>query len=115
MADRAVRVIKKFDYANFGRKAVGIYARVSTRLPSQLKHDGADIRAYTAGVSGAAGSAPRRSISRGNGGRPGAGAGGCAGSRRAGEAIAEAVAGGEAIKTEIIGDEATGRVLVITA
>ncbi len=31
------------------------------------------------------------------------------------DALAEAVANGEAIKTEIIGDEATGRVLVITA
>ena len=31
------------------------------------------------------------------------------------DALTEAVANGEAIETEIIGDEATGRVLVITA
>ena len=31
------------------------------------------------------------------------------------DALAEAVANGDAIKTEIIGDEATSRVLVITA
>jgi hypothetical protein len=36
MADRTVTIIKNVKYANFGQKAVGIYARVSTRLPSQL-------------------------------------------------------------------------------
>ena len=36
MPEKKVQRIEKIQFANMGNKAVGIYARVSTGLPSQL-------------------------------------------------------------------------------
>ena len=42
-----VQKIGKYQYANFGKKAVGIYARVSTCLPSQLHSMAMQVSALT--------------------------------------------------------------------
>ena len=47
MADKIVQKIGKYHYANFGKKAVGIYARVSTCLPSQLHSMAMHVSALT--------------------------------------------------------------------
>lgn len=47
MADKIVQKIGKYQYANFGKKAVGIYARVSTCLPSQLHSMAMQVSALT--------------------------------------------------------------------
>ena len=47
MADKIVQKIGKYHYANFGKKAVGIYARVSTCLPSQLHSMAMQVSALT--------------------------------------------------------------------
>ena len=47
MPERKVRLIEKRQYANWGYKAVGIYARVSTRLSSQLHSMSMQISALT--------------------------------------------------------------------
>lgn len=40
MPEKKVQRIEKIQFANMGYKAVGIYARVSTCLPSQLHSNG---------------------------------------------------------------------------
>lgn len=47
MADKIVQKIGKYQYANFGKKAVGIYARVSTCVPSQLHSMAMQVSALT--------------------------------------------------------------------
>ena len=47
MADKVVQKIGKYQYANFGKKAVGIYARISTCLPSQLHSMAMQVSALT--------------------------------------------------------------------
>ena len=47
MADKIVQRIGKYQDANFGKKAVGIYARVSTCLPSQLHCMAMQVSALT--------------------------------------------------------------------
>ena len=47
MADKIVQRIGKYQDANFGKKAVGIYARVSTCVPSQLHSMAMQVSALT--------------------------------------------------------------------
>lgn len=47
MADKIVQRIGKYQYANFGQKRVGIYARVSSHLPSQLQSMAMQVSALT--------------------------------------------------------------------
>lgn len=47
MADKIVQKIEKYQYANFGKKAVGVYARVSSHLPSQLHSMSMQVSALT--------------------------------------------------------------------
>ena len=47
MADKIVQKIGKYQFANMGYKAVGIYARVSTCLPSQLHSMAMQVSALT--------------------------------------------------------------------
>lgn len=47
MSERIVHKIEKHQYANFGKKTVVIYARVSTNKPSQLHSMAMQISALT--------------------------------------------------------------------
>ena len=47
MPEKIVKRIEKIQFANMGYKAVGIYARVSTCLPSQLHSMAMQVSALT--------------------------------------------------------------------
>ena len=47
MSERIVHKIEKHQYANFGKKTVVIYARVSTNKPSQLHSMAMQVSALT--------------------------------------------------------------------
>ena len=47
MPEKKVQRIEKIQFANMGYKAVGIYARVSTSLPSQLHSMAMQVSALT--------------------------------------------------------------------
>ena len=47
MSEKIVQRIGKYQYANFGKKAVGIYARVSSHLPSQMHSMSMQVSALT--------------------------------------------------------------------
>ena len=47
MPEKKVQRIEKIQFANMGYKAVGIYARVSTCLPSQLHSMAMQVSALT--------------------------------------------------------------------